>query len=252
MSSLFRLSSFVAAGVLAMAMSTPSAQAADFGINPTRVTLDAKKQVETITLTSNEDREVSFEVTLYKWTQDDKGQWVETPSSDLVVYPALMKMPARGKGIARVGAKNKEVRAQEGTYRLVLQELPGEVSETGGSMVRLLTRVSMPVFLAPAEPIVDLSLAAERSTAGARLTVINNGNVHLSPQNTKVEFVDATGNVIGEPIQAAQGAAYVLGGAKNGWTQEWGKVSCAQAVSVKITLESDKHTLEAPLSGSCK
>lgn len=244
------LSSCVLAAVMALSAS-PSAQAADFSINPTRINLDSTKAVDTLTLVSNEDREVSFQVSLLKWTQDEKGEWVETPSSDLVVYPALMKMPAKGRGLVRVGAKSKAPLATEGTYRLILQELPG-APVSDGTAVRLLTRVSLPVFLAPTTPTVNLTLQAEKFSKGARLTVLNAGNVHLSPQSTQVEFLDAEGNVVGEPVVAAPGPAYVLGGARNSWTQDWGKTSCQQAVSVKISFENSKEVLTAPFTGGCQ
>lgn len=236
---------------LSSMMANMSANAADFSINPTRITLDSKRAVDTLTLMSNEDREISFEVSLIKWEQSPGGQWIETPSRDLVVYPALIKMDPRGKGIVRVGSKIKEAVEVEGAYRLVLQELPGGPGPEG-TAVRLLTRVSLPVFIQPTTPKLDLSLAAERVGGGAKLTVLNRGNVRLDPQGTKVEFLDASGNSLSQAQDATPGPAYVLAGSSSSWTQEFKGVSCSAAQSVKITLEEKGTSLTAPLTGSCK
>ena len=243
------LSSCLAAA-LVLGATTP-AFAADFSINPTRVELNAKKAVDTITLVNGEDRDISFEVTLTKWSQDANGQWSETPSKDLVVYPALLKMPTKGKGIVRVGSKDKSVSAPavEGTYRLSIQELPGGPNPEG-TAVRLLTKVSLPIFIAPVSAKKDLSLTASGSGAGLSLTIKNAGTVHMNPQEAKIQFLDASGNALGVETKLPSNTDYVLAGASSTIKHAW-PANCAAVKSVKLSLAEDKE-LQAPVSGSCK
>jgi len=108
---------------LAGMVASSAVNAADFSVTPTRAEISKQRPVETLTLLSNEDRDIFFEVKLMKWTQNNgKGDWVVVPSKDLVATPALLKMPARGKGLLRVGFKPGEKAdfvspATEGTYR---------------------------------------------------------------------------------------------------------------------------------------
>lgn len=225
--------------------------AADFSINPTRVELNAKKAVDTITLVNGEDRDISFEVSLTKWSQDSNGQWSEVPSKDLVVYPALLKMPTKGKGIVRVGTKDKSVVAPavEGTYRLSIQELPGGPSPEG-TAVRLLTKVSLPVFITPVTSTKQLSLSAAGSASGLNLTIKNGGTVHMNPQEAKIQFLDASGKALGEATKLPNNTDYVLAGASSTIKATW-PANCAAVKSVKLDLAEDKE-LQAQVSGSCK
>ena len=235
---------------LVTAFASVSTLAADFSINPTRVELNVKKSVETITLVNGEDREVSFEVSLFKWTQEANGEWKEVPSKDLVVYPALFKMPANGKGIVRVGSKMKTAPEVEGTYRLSIQELPGGPSPEG-TAVRLLTRVSLPIFIAPTQSTKSLTLSASFSSSELALAISNKGNVHTKPQEAQVQYLDASGKALGEAVKTKTNTDYVLPGATVTVKAPL-PANCAAAKEVQLTLNESKEVLKAPLSGSCK
>ena len=234
---------------LSAAFLAAPAMAADFSINPTRVELGVKKAVETITLSNGEDRELSFEVSLMKWSQKDNGEWVEAPSKDLVVYPALLKMPANGKGIVRVGGKIATAPEVEGSYRLSIQELPGGPSPDG-TAVRLLTRVSLPIFITPGQKTEKFSLAALGSKEGLKLTISNQGTVHSSPQEALIEFLDASGKSLGAAVKGKNNTDYILPGATTTLMQDW-PANCSSVKQVKVKL-ADLETLTAPVSGSCQ
>lgn len=238
--------------ILSVLLSTLCVQsyAADFSINPTKVDLSNKKTVDTITLNNTEDREVSFEVMLNKWTQDESGKWIEEPSKDLVVYPGLLKLPTKGKGIVRVGVKDKSLFNQEleGSYRLSIQELPGGPAPDG-TAVRLLTKVSLPVFLAPQKSTTELSLSTKGNKEELELIIKNEGTVHTSPQEVKIEYLDNNGKSLGEATKLPSSSDYILPQKSSHLFVKWNK-NCTQAKEVKVYLE-DK-TLVSPINGSCK
>lgn len=224
--------------------------AANFSINPTRIELNARQSVDTVTLTSVEDRETSFEVSLLKWDQDATGKWIEVPSRDLVVYPALLKIQPNGKGIVRVGAKDKRIVAPEveGTYRLIVQELAGGPNPEG-SAVRLLTKISLPVFIKPAteRPGVELSVTGTSSDLEYQLK--NTGNVHVAPQQLNVTFLDAAGTALGDVTKVPTNTDYALPGATVKVKQPWpANCSAVKSVSVKFANNTE---IKAPVSGSC-
>lgn len=243
---------------LVAALSSASAWAADFSVSPTRAEISKQKPVETLTLTSNEDRDIYFEVNLLKWSQSNGGEWVTTPSKDLIATPALVKMPAKGKGLLRVGFKPGEKPemtspATEGAYRLVVRETEGPPPEPGVSRVQVLTEVNLPVFIEPTQVKADLSIgSAARSAQGVTLSVANTGNVRLQPQAVNVEFLDAAGKAVAPAALDESGGAYVLAGSTVNWTLKWPAPSvCKAATQVKVTFETHKKTVTTPLTGNC-
>lgn len=243
---------------LVAALSSAPAWSADFSVSPTRAELSSKKPVETLTLSSNEDRDIYFEVNLMKWSQDNGGQWTTLPSKDLIATPALVKMPARGKGLLRVGFKPGETAefkapATEGTYRLIVRETEGPPAAPGVSRVQVLTEVNLPVFIAPAQPKLDVAISsAVRSATGVKLAVSNPGNVRLQPQALTVEFLDASGKAV-LPAATDEGASsYVLAGTSGTWQLKWPNATvCKASTQVKVTFDTHKKTLTVPLTGTC-
>jgi fimbrial chaperone protein len=243
---------------LVAALSSAPAWSADFSVSPTRAEISQKKPVETLTLTSNEDRDIYFEVNLLKWSQNNGGEWVTVPSKDLVATPALVKMPARGKGLLRVGFKPGEkpefkAPAVEGTYRLIVRETEGPPAAPGVSRVQVLTEVNLPVFIQPAQPKADVKIASgTRSAQGVKLALTNAGNVRLQPQAVKAEFQDASGKAVAPEAVDESGGSYVLAGSSANWSLKWPTPAvCKAATQVKVTFETTKTSVVVPLSGSC-
>ncbi len=245
--------SLVLVGLLAAA----PAAAADFSVSPTRAELSKQKPVETLTLLSNEDRDIFFEVQLMKWSMTN-GDWQVVPSKDLVATPGLLRMPARGKGLLRIGFKPGEkadfiAPATEGTYRLIVRETEGPPAPSGVSRVQVLTEVNLPVFILPASPVQNFEIvSATRSGTGVQLAVKNSGNVRLQPQPVKVEFQDGSGKAVAPETTQEGVNAYILGGGNGKWQLNWpSPTTCKAAVQVKITPESPKKSVVVPLTGAC-
>src|SRR5271163_2489570 len=163
------------------------AKAATFSINPLRVELDARHRTDIINLKNTAESPLRVQVRAMLWTVTDDGQWQLTPSTDLIVTPELVEIPPGQAAQLRVGIL-PDPGASEGTSRLLLDELPNLDSAAEPlSQIRVLTQISMPVFLEPAQRkrVPSLGTAAiEHGVLG--VSVGDGGTQRLDPQRIKV------------------------------------------------------------------
>jgi fimbrial chaperone protein len=124
--------------------------------------------------------------------------------------------------------------ASESTYRLLLDELPNVDSAAGPlSEIRVLTQVSMPVFLEPARRTRAPSLSAaavEHGTLGVGLG--NSGTQRLDPQRIVVAVLDRSGKTLEQRDATAN---YVLPGRTWFLSMKLPADACARAVTVSVT-----------------
>jgi fimbrial chaperone protein len=198
-----------------LAMSTSSmlafsaVQAATFSINPTRVELDARHRAEIVTLYNSGDAPLRMQARAMHWQMQTDGQWKLDPSDDLIVTPELAEI-APGKSVElRVGSLVDAGQA-EGSYRLLLNELPGLVDEKKAGQIRVLTEISLPVFVEPAQPAAMPVIRTGHIEHGVlEVGIGDEGNQRMDPQSVAVSVLDPTGKVL---LQKDVMANYVLPG----------------------------------------
>jgi fimbrial chaperone protein len=215
--------------------------AAQFRISNVRLHLDASRPVDTIVLTSEDTRDVSFEVHVLGWTQKADGTWDLAPTQDLVVHPLILKMPANGEGRVRVGTIAPTV-TDEHAYRVELQELP-DTSNPEPGKIRMLTKISVPVFVEPAKAKATPAL----SIAGGALVLGNTGTAYLPPGQGTLKVRDAKGRTLHE---GKLDTNYVLPGAHLPLKPEMPSSACAHAASVEVTLPDTQPVSTTVSSGS--
>ncbi|MBY6203273.1 fimbrial biogenesis chaperone [Halomonas denitrificans] len=169
----------VIAAWAALSASSPAA-ASGLQISPTRVDLDAEQPIAALHLKNGSDREIAFEIELAEWSQSGGSDQFE-PTPDLLVSPPVFILPAGEEQVIRVGLANRAITdGIESSYRLFIQELPDEEAASVNGL-RMLVRLSLPVFVRPAEfePRPALQWRLERSSDRAtELVVTNAGNGH--------------------------------------------------------------------------
>ena len=206
--------------------------AATFSINPLRVELDARHRTDIITLKNVADTPLRVQVREMLWAVSDDGQWQLIPSKDLIVTPELVEIPPGESAQFRVGTL-LDPGASEGSYRLLLDELPSLDQGESKPEIRVLTQISMPVFVEPAHrtrvPALDrASVAHGQLSLGLR----NGGTARLDPQNIKVALLDAGGHVLEQHDATAN---YVLPGRTWFMNLKLRADTCERAASVSVT-----------------
>lgn len=213
--------------------------AADFTVSPTRVELGERASTQTLTLGNPGERALGFEVDAQLWTQDEAGEWVLEPATDLVVHPRLLQIEPGGRATLRVGFLDAPPTGER-AYRIHISQLPNPAGVPDGA-VQMLTRVSLPVFVQarPGQPELQL-VSANWLDGRLQLRLRNGGNRYQPPTPGVLRVLDAAG---GEAARVERTLGYVLAGAPLVIEQD----GLGNACRVGVTAEFVSEELEAPL-----
>lgn len=217
-----------------MAAIGPRVHAATLSINPLRIELDARHRTDIINLKNTADAPLRLQVRTMVWTMADDGQWQLTPSKDLIVTPELVEIPPGQGAELRVGILADPAAGEEGAYRLLLDELPNQdAAPAAVSEIRVLTQISMPVFLEPPRRTRVPSLASAAIRQGMLALGLGDvGTQRLDPQRIKVALLDGGGHVLDQREMTAN---YVLPGRTWYLNVKLPKGTCERAASVSVT-----------------
>jgi fimbrial chaperone protein len=224
-----------------------AAHAAEFQLSPTRVQLAPRHLVDTVVVGNSGATPLRFEVSVKRWHMAADGSWQLVPSDDLIVHPLLLEIPAGEKARLRVGQLEPSQDPEEAAYRIELDEQ--EVGRRQSNSVRMLTRISLPVFVrgdAQGAPSPSPSLQAPQWHGGALAFAMHNaGGSFLPPQTLDVQVRAADGTVLA--AQALQDN-YVLAGATLPLRMRMTPAACARASELRVHLEETGSDLRLPLS----
>lgn len=179
MNRLFRLFTL---GVLMPLLTITTARAADVTLMPVNVKLDRANDRATVQVLNNGQEPVLMQAEAIAWNRVG-GLDVDAPTSDLIVNPPVFTVQPGQTQVLRLGLRRNQELAQEGTYRIVLREVPmprpSDAINVSGS-VRVLVTMRVPVYVAPSKVTRSEQWKVTRASNGDLLAeVSNNGNVHL-------------------------------------------------------------------------
>ena len=228
-----------------------AARGAEVQINPVVVQLSAGTGSALVSVRNAAAEAVRFEVQVRAWSQSPAGEMVLAPTEDVLAFPPILALAPGEERNLRVAAATA-FGAVEKTYRVFVQELPPAERPESASQVRVLSRIGLPVFLAPDRPVARHAVEALAVAAG-RVTfrLENRGNVHLRP--TAVKLVGSDGD--GRPVLEKElDAWYVLAGGRRDYAVDLAGEACARVrqVTVAITLGAEVTRARADVAaGSC-
>lgn len=209
------------------------ARAAGLEVVPILVEIEPKAPRAHVVVRNLADAPVRLEISVSAWDQGPDGRMLLAPAPNLVVYPPLLELPAKGERQVRISAAGG-FGAMEGSYRLFVNELPDPAKASGTTTaVRFLTRLGIPVFLLPPKKLARLEFA-EAGVKDGRLAfqLRNTGNTRLYPTKVSVSGLDADG----KPLFASElDTWYVLAGGHRTFDFAIPKADCAKVR--KLTLE---------------
>src|SRR5438477_3765611 len=187
--------SWWAAPLLALGVALPAAGSLD--VSPIRVELSRAVPNALVTLTNTGKDLTRFELRVVSWSQNAAGEMDLQGTREVFLYPPLVSLKPGEKRNARVGVAPEIFGAVEKTYRLIVEELPRPPGPGAPSQVQVVTRLSIPIFVAPEKPVSELRLEGLTIAGGvASMKVVNAGNVEARPLEVSVEALDANGRLI--------------------------------------------------------
>jgi fimbrial chaperone protein len=231
---------------LLFALGLSAANAATFSVSPLRIELDAGHRADMLTLLNTGAEPLRIQVRSMRWAMAGDGQWQLTPSEDVIVTPQLLEIAPGQSGQLRIGTL-LEAGAREASYRLLLDELPNVSDDKSAPspQIRVLTQVSLPVFLEPARDSRVPAVSSALIDHGDLVIGIGDEGVRrLDPQRIKLTLSDRNGLVL---EQHEQMASYVLAGSTSFLHMKLPADVCQRATSVSVswldTSTSNSHPI---------
>jgi len=184
-------------GLVAFVGITPRrAWAGTFDVNPVRVELSEKKgRSAQLTVTNRGKEALRLQASVFSWSQTESGEIYLEETEDIILFPSIITIEPGASRRIRVGT-NADFGPIEKTYRVIVEELPSSKAEpTNG--VRILTRVSIPIFVQPKRPQAAAQIEDVRVENGElSFTVRNNGNASFILHKVDVTARNAAGEVV--------------------------------------------------------
>lgn len=178
-----------AATTLAAALMAPALTgAAVFKLFPVRLELTSGQPVQTMTIENDSDETSRVQLRLYAWRQEG-GRDIYEETRDILANPGLFEIAPKRSQIARFGLRTSPGTAEK-AYRVFLEEVPAGRPSLPGE-VRTLLRISVPIFVPPAQPGARLSWRLVPAGSGkVDLLVRNEGNVHVQLNRLTLKRTD--------------------------------------------------------------
>jgi fimbrial chaperone protein len=228
----------------ALLMAAASCPAGSLQLNPVRIDLSDAAKVAVVTVRNTGNEESVIQVTLNKWTPDGQNYAYEQ-SEELVVTPTTFRLAPDQQQIVRIGLRAGPPTLVEGSYRLLVEEVPPPPS-VAVSQTRLIIRHDVPVFVAPmAQAQAALDMSVECTADGDRLRLTNIGKVHTLLRNVRLE-----GNPSRELIADWDSFDYLLPEAQKSWMLAQVAPGAA-GKGFMLIAQTDQGSFTADVKNSC-
>jgi fimbrial chaperone protein len=221
------------------------ARAAEVQVSPVVVSLTPAARSAIIVVRNQGRTTARFELQARAWEQGPTGEMVLGPTDGIAVFPPVLTVAPGEERNVRVGATSP-FGPVETTFRLLMDEMPAPESPDSPSQVRVVTRLSLPVFLAPAKPVEKTAVAGLAVSAGtASFRLVNEGTVHVLPTAVKLVGLDAAGKSVFEKDLPAW---YVLAGGRREYEVPVPRDACASIRELEVTATLPREVVRARLA----
>ena len=170
---------------------------ADLSIFPIKLFITGDNGQRTTTMnviSSNEEPLQSYEINVFRWTQDDQGHEVLTPDTELMVNPLSFMLEPNSKRIIRMGFKQPIASMQlqeEAAWRIIFTPLPDAKKAKG---LKYAYSFNVPLFAGKDfKPEMSFQLAKNNKNQPVLLAK-NSGTAHF--QITGLKLQDTAGKDI--------------------------------------------------------
>jgi fimbrial chaperone protein len=237
---------------LGLVLGAGRAFSAGLNVSPVQVALTPEDPRALISLRNEGPAEARYQITAVTWGEDPEKGMVLAPTQDIVFFPALLTIgPGETKNV-RIGTAAPFFGQIEKTYRVFVEELPAAEKPQAKPAVRVLTRVGIPVFVAPVKAVSSRRLSPLNIGAGkAVVDVQNGGTVHFRVESVRLEGRGAKGE---KAFETQLAGWYVLAGGHKPYELEIPKDGCALARKLVVFVKADEQELQEELEtprGAC-
>lgn len=229
-----------------------SARAASFQVDPVLVNLSAKVTSSVLAIRNLADEPVRVQLSAHAWNQTPSGEVVLTPTRDIVFFPSLLTLAPHELRNIRLTAASEllATTAVEKSYRIIVEELlPLVNASTPSTAVRVITKMSIPLFLQPAvlQPVARVD---HLQVAGAHATfsVANAGSSHFLTRRVYLHVNAPDGTTL---FDKAMGGWYVLARSWRVYDLDLPPTVCSRGASITVEVETDQGRVVQRFTGLC-
>jgi fimbrial chaperone protein len=163
------------------------ARAAGLQIVPVLVELSPTDPRASVIVRNVVDAPVRLELSVLAWDETRDGKMRFAPAPEFVVFPPILEIPARSERKVRIST-TATFGAREQTFRLFVQELAPPEKPKEKAAIQFLTRIGIPVFLAPTKSELKAEFTEPVISAGhLKFLLKNTGTTRLSPGEIRIE-----------------------------------------------------------------
>ncbi len=218
------------------------AGATTFTVTPVHVFLSQQTKSVLLTLRNTSDQPLRFQLSVFAWDQDPQGELQLAPTTDIVFFPPLLSLASGEQRRVRIGAVTPPGTAEK-TYRLFVEELPAPAGSppSAGGEVKVLTRLGIPIFLQPAQPVFGGRIENLVVREGRIAFVLRNtGSVHFVANVMRLSGYDAGGNKM---LEGTLEGWYVLAGGLRRFHLAVPKDKCGDLRMVSVEAETERGVI---------
>lgn len=177
------------------AMAVVTVEAGTWRVSPIKLHLDAKTRSDVVTVSNDSDQALSLEITAMEWSQNQEGEDIYLPATDLVFFPKQLSVEPKKERVVRVGIKTPATK-KEKIYRLFIKEIPNKKSGASNT-VAIAIRFGVPIFVKPAIAEIKGVISETIIMGGkASIKIKNQGNSHFRIKSVDLEGLSADGKVL--------------------------------------------------------
>jgi fimbrial chaperone protein len=242
------------AGAVALALIAAAAPAAasSFAVDPTLIQLSPRASSSLLAVKNESPQAVTLQVSAFAWAQSSDGEMQLQPTDDIVFFPALLTLQPGEQRRIRIGTTAALGSSLERSYRLFVEELPPERRAGDTTVVSVLTKMGIPIFLQPSTTKAQAGLRNLAASGGAfSFHLENTGSVHFVPSAVRITGVGGAGETV---FDRTLQSWYVLAGGTRVFRVPTPAPDCSRlrslAVEVHVGDSVVKERLETP-RGTC-
>ncbi len=197
----------LAAG-LGLLLATGAARAQSLTVLPVIIQMSPGELATSLTVINVGDNETSVQVRAFAWSQTGGADQLDSSAAVLTSPPIATIAPGTSQ-VVRLVLRDPP-KAQEATYRILLDQIPAPAAP---GTVRIVLRLSIPIFAEPESRVVPhLVFHVERDAGQAYLVALNDGGRHETIRD--IALTNSQGAVLKTDDKASP---YVLAGATRRW-----------------------------------
>ncbi|MGI9416333.1 MAG: fimbrial biogenesis chaperone [Geminicoccaceae bacterium] len=213
------------------------AEAGTLKVSPIKIFLPDDGKSEVIRVKNPDPNPALVQVQAVEWTTVEKLDEAKRVDEILAV-PPIFEIAPNSEQVIRLAHRDAGGGAIEKAYRLLITEVPEDVTPGG---VAFAVRLNMPLFVTPRGAVPDPEWRFGYTPSGeAELVLTNHGNAHLMVKSLTLRGVGDQ-----RTLFKTDQFAYALAGTKQRWSLGYGQRSFPK--SLEVHAETNLGPQQAPV-----